>query len=364
MSSKETKIEVTSFARMQSKVGFEAAVIIFQDKIPESDRKEFNLHEWVVVWKNVLPKTKIKKIAWDRILKIETSVKDWKRVLREESFITDLRILARDRILELTTEIDDIDSCIRSQPVNQLTESFINKTLVKFPTMEASFEKWGELFRKAWTLTISAEIKKIAFAKMRELESTFNQWDYFYRNTKLDDFNDKESLNIMMEKAETFDQWDIMVPRLSNHPDLKERAVKERIKLAQKCSELITVYFSLDSGSESKDQIVEKIKESKGGFQDWVRFNQSIDEKDELKKVSLEKMKELADCCADWATIFHRTDSEEEKKTAILKMIETAKDIKDAELAYYKAFTDALKKKAIAKMKELADAGKIGQHAE
>lgn len=364
MSSQETETEMTGFARMQDRVGFEAAAIIFQDKIPESDRKEFNLRQWIVIWKNVLSKAKIKKIAWDRILKIKTSVEDWKTVLREESFTIDLKRLSISRIIELTTEIDDIDSCIRAQSISQLTESFINKALAKLSAMEGPFEEWGKIFRKAWTLTVDAQIKKIAFAKMKKMESTFIQWDYFYRNTVLDDFNDKESLNIMMEKARTFDQWDIMISRLSNHPDLKKRAVKEVIKLTQKCSELITVYFFLDPGSQLRDQVVEKIKESKGEFQDWVRINQSVYKKDKLKKMSLQKMKESAGCCADWNTIFHRTDSEEEKKTAILKMIEVAKDIEEAELAYYKAFTDALKKKAIAKMKELADAGKIGQFVE
>ena len=364
MNSQETKTKVTGFQKMQSKVGFETAVIIFQDKIPEEDRKEFNLHQWIVVWKNVLSKAKIKKIAWDRILKTKTSVEDWKTVLKEESFSSDLNRLSISRIIELTTEIDDIDLGIRAQSMSQLTESFINKALAKLLAMEGSFEEWGKIFRKAWTLTVSVQIKKIAFDKIRKLESTFVQWDYFYRNTELGYFNDKESLNIMTEKAKTFDQWDIMLPRLSDHPDLKKKAVKETVKLAQKCNELISVYFSPNLDSESKNQIVEKIKELKGEFQDWVRLNQGINKKDKLKKVSLEKMKESAGCCADWATIFHSTDSKEEKKTAILKMIETAKDIKEAERAYYKAFTDALKKKAIAKMKELADSGKIGQFVE
>lgn len=350
MNSQETETEVSEFGRMHLKVGFEAAVIIFQDKIPETARSVFNLLQWVVVWKNVLPEAEIKKIAWKKISEIEAPFAEWKKVLKESGLMQDLRELAIERVVMLANTPEEINEVAEYVHFDETKKK---KLLDKLPTMKASFETWERVWKDAHLV----EIKRFAFDRMKQVDVSFTKWQVINRDAPLYGDYKRESLDKMAEKAETFCQWNIVLDKTSAYSDfdLERRVLGEATKLAKRCIELITLYRHPRLDSKLKEEIADRITQAEGDFEEWVNLNQSVMQKDKLKAVSFAKMKKTAINAYHWDVVFHRATSEDDKKEAILKMIGLASDVNWAKHAYAHASSVSLGKQAINKMKEISN---------
>lgn len=348
MDTQVIKTGKSEFETTRDFVGFEDAVVIFQDNIPASAREKFDIHHWVIVYKNVLSYSNIKKIAWHQISTTKADFPNWKRVFDDSFGHKALRTFALKRMLKLADNLEELVFCINHLEASSQEQE---EALKKLSTMEASFDSWMSIWRSN-----SGRIERVAFDKMKKIEeATFFQWELASRETKFDSNYGKESLAEMMKRAKTFDEWLKVYQALRRPGELKEKALKEAANAAEGPYDLGIVYLNT-SDLGSKKTIQARLLKAKGDFDDWVQVNQFVEMDDPLKKISLDKMKELATTCLEWSVIFHRTSDEKEKETAALNMIELARDMGEAKLAYYKAPTPALSQKAIAKMKELVSA--------
>jgi|GEM_PF-6350006 len=348
MNAQET--EITGFQKTVEKAGFEAAVIIFQDKIPESDREGFDINEWIVVLKSASPKSRIKKEAWENVERLAEELKfsEAKDILAKK---INLKIdsLMRDAVCLLASNPIEINYCI-----NNLNEDNpARKALLeRLSATDGLFIDWTAVFLSS----NSAGVQKIAFSRTEEAEATFEEWETFdrecrksYRESYCKSYLLRRFAQ-MRKRADTFRRKFTVYNKFKEEISLAAEILKDMESTAKKPSNLVWVYERTKSES-----IREKILTAEGSFEDWLYVNQSSD-KDWLTELSLKRMREMAESHYHWSVIWCRELSEQGRKTAVSNMIKTSKDIDEAKLTCHRASGTSLEEDARKKLGQIVSA--------
>lgn len=348
MNSQSTETK-NSFNQVWEKSDFETAVMVFQDKIPESDRKEFSIQEWIIVMEAALPKSRIKKEAWENI----------ERLAEELKFSEAKSIFANKINLKINNLMIDIMCLLTSNPIeinyciNLLTENDLARKalLERLSVTDGLFIDWTAVFLNS----NRSDVKILAFSKAQEAEATFEQWETFDKECRKAHRESYLSQRFaeMRERADTFRKKLEVYRAFIEEKSLTAEILKDMENTAEKPINLIWVYRQIKSESIKKKILTAQA--TFATFDNWLYVNQTSDE-DWLKELSLKRMKEMAESHYHWSVIWCREPSESGKIKAVSNMIRMSKDVSEAKLTYHRASGTSLEKKAQEKLKEIVSA--------
>lgn len=344
----ESQIAKSGFNQVREKSDFETAVMIFQDKIPEADRKEFNIQEWIIVMQTASPKSRIKKEAWENI----------ERLAEELKFSEAKNIFTKKINLKIDSLMLDIMCLLASNPIE--INYCINLLSKDNPARKALLERLSVtdgLFID-WTAVFllnsdNTDVQREAFSKAKKTEATFEEWETFdkecrkaYRESYYKSYLSQRFAE-MRKRADTFRKKFAVYNAFKDEKPLVAEILKDMENTAEKPSDLVWVYERTKSESVKK-----KILTAQDTFDNWLYVNQISDE-DWLKELSLKRMKEMAESHYHWSVIWCRESSESGKIKAVSNMIKMSKDVSEAKLTYHRASGTSLEKKAREKLKEI-----------
>ncbi len=342
----ESQITKSGFSQVSGKSDLETAVMVFQDKIPEEDRKEFNIHEWIIVMQTASSKSKIKKEAWENIKRLAKELDFSKaKSIFEDNKSVRINNLMLDMMSSLASSPVDISHCIDMLDDN---DGRVPSLLEKLSKADGLFTDWTAVFLNSK----NADVRKEAFAKAEKAEATFEQWETFDKECRKAYCESYFSQRFaeMRKRADTFRKKLAVYNAFLEEKLLTAKILRDIENTAEKPSNLVWVYRRIESESVKK-----KILTAQDTFDNWLYVNQTCDE-GWLKELSLKRMKEMAKSHYHWSVIWCRDLSEPGKKTACSNMISMAKDLAEAKLAWHRAKGTFLERKAQKRLKEIISA--------
>lgn len=343
----ESQITESGFKQVRGKFDLEIAVMVFQDRIPEADRKEFNIQEWIIVMQAASSKSKIKKEAWENIERLAEELKfPEAKSIFEDNCGNRIGILMLGLICFLSSSPIEINYCI-----NRLSEddSAIGALLERLSATDGLFIDWSAIFLNSE----NADVQKEAFSKAEKAEATFEEWQTFdrecsetYRGSYCESYLSQRFAE-MRKRADTFRKKLAVYNVFKDEKPLVAEILKDMENTTEKPSDLVWIYERTKSESIKK-----KILTAQDTFDHWLYINQSYDE-DWLKELSLKRMKEMAESHYHWSVIWRRDLSEPGKKKALSNMIKMSKDVSEAKLTCHRASGTSLERKAQEKLKKI-----------
>lgn len=340
------QVTETKFSKICRELNFETAVIVFQDKISESDKSEFNIAQWIAVLK--LTSGSIHLEAWTKIQEMASKL-DYQKSRRcfLNNYNNDvIRSLMLNRMCRTADRLEQISECINTL---EEEDEKLPGLLEKLSKADGSFETWTEVF---FSSEIS-KVKEIAFLRTQESEAEFKNWLELIGALRLEKHKSflPKGFATLKTMAITFSDKQNIYYAFGNESFLASemtKLLKSMKDTAEKAEELVWIY-DRDPSNDLKG----KILRAKDSFNNWSIINQGLQD-GWLKSLSLKRMKETAETFDHQDRIWRRDSSESGKKEACSNMIKMASIPAEAKLAWQRARGTPLEEEARKKLEQLA----------